>query len=40
MDRDFLFGVIAVQLGQATPAQVMEAAAALMHQEEAGVVEF
>ena len=28
MDRDFLFGVIAVQLGQATPQQVMVAAAA------------
>lgn len=28
MDRDFLFGVIAVQLGQATPAQVMTAASA------------
>jgi eukaryotic-like serine/threonine-protein kinase len=26
MDRDFLFGVIAVQLGQATPQQVMAAA--------------
>ncbi|MFA6032097.1 MAG: serine/threonine-protein kinase, partial [Myxococcota bacterium] len=28
MDRDFLFGVIAVQLGQATPQQVMAAASA------------
>ncbi len=28
MDRDFLFGVIAVQLGQVTPAQVMAAASA------------
>ena len=28
MDRDFLFGVLAVQLGQATPAQVMAAASA------------
>jgi eukaryotic-like serine/threonine-protein kinase len=28
MDRDFLFGVLAVQLGQATPQQVMAAASA------------
>jgi hypothetical protein len=30
MDRDFLLGVIAVQLGQATPAQVMAAASAFV----------
>ena len=30
MDRDFLFGVIAVQLGQATPQQVMAAASAFV----------
>lgn len=30
MDRDFLFGVLAVQLGQATPQQGMAAAAALL----------
>ena len=39
MDRDFLFGVIAVQLGQATPAQVMAAASAFVADPSKGIVD-
>ena len=39
MDRDFLFGVLAVQLGQATPQQVMAAAAAFLADKSRSIAE-